>query len=176
MGMGLPDNRLRRLMAPAMTNPVFVDGGSCLPSAFAIDPANPYSRHPMHALNGYFLVFIGGGIGACLRHACNLLGARVVAGSPWPWSTFLINISGALLMGVVVEVFAMRNGASPQLRLLLATGILGGYTTFSTYALEIGLLLQRGQHGLAALYAGGSVALGLAGLFGGMKLARLLLG
>jgi CrcB protein len=115
-------------------------------------------------------------LGACLRHACNLIGARVAVGSPWPWSTFLINISGALLMGVVVEAFALRNGASPQLRLLLATGILGGYTTFSTYALEIGLLLQRGQHGLAALYAGGSVALGLAGLFGGMKLARLVLG
>ncbi|UUS13182.1 fluoride efflux transporter CrcB [Stenotrophomonas sp. CD2] len=114
----------------------------------------------MQALNNYFLVFVGGGIGACLRHACNLIGARVAVGSPRPWSTFLINISGALLMGVVVEVFAMRNGASPQLRLLLATGILGGYTTFSTYALEIGLLLQRGQHGLAALYAGGSVALG----------------
>ncbi|WP_422353074.1 fluoride efflux transporter CrcB [Stenotrophomonas sp. AR026] len=130
----------------------------------------------MQALNNYFLVFVGGGIGACLRHACNLIGARVAVGSPWPWSTFLINISGALLMGVVVEVFAMRNGASPQLRLLLATGILGGYTTFSTYALEIGLLLQRGHHGLAALYAGGSVALGLAGLFGGMKLARLVLG
>ncbi len=99
----------------------------------------------MQALNNYFLVFVGGGIGACLRHACNLIGARVAVGSPWPWSTFLINISGALLMGVVVEVFAMRNGASPQLRLLLATGILGGYTTFSTYALEIGLLLQRGS-------------------------------
>jgi len=163
-------------MAPARTNPVFVDGRSCLPSAFAIDPANPHSRHAMQALNNYFLVFVGGGIGACLRHACNLIGARVAVGSPWPWSTFLINVSGALLMGVVVEVFAMRNGASPQLRLLLATGILGGYTTFSTYALEIGLLLQRGQHGLAALYAGGSVALGLAGLFGGMKLARLVLG
>ncbi len=105
----------------------------------------------MQTLNNYFLVFVGGGIGACLRHACNLIGARVAVGSPWPWSTFLINVSGALLMGVVVEVFAMRNGASPQLRLLLATGILGGYTTFSTYALEIGLLLQRGQHGLAAL-------------------------
>ncbi len=130
----------------------------------------------MQALNNYFLVFVGGGIGACLRHACNLIGARVAVGSPWPWSTFLINISGALLMGVVVEVFAMRNGASPQLRLLLATGILGGYTKFSTSALEIGLLLQRGHHGLAALYAGGSVALGLAGLFGGMKLARLVLG
>ncbi|EKT4087429.1 fluoride efflux transporter CrcB [Stenotrophomonas maltophilia] len=130
----------------------------------------------MQTLNNYFLVFVGGGIGACLRHACNLIGARVAVGSPWPWSTFLINVSGALLMGVVVEVFAMRNGASPQLRLLLATGILGGYTTFSTYALEIGLLLQRGQHGQAALYAGGSVALGLAGLFGGMKLARLVLG
>ena len=86
----------------------------------------------MQTLNNYFLVFVGGGIGACLRHACNLIGARVAVGSPWPWSTFLINVSGALLMGVVVEVFAMRNGASPQLRLLLATGILGGYTTFST--------------------------------------------
>ncbi len=176
MGMELPDNRLEGLMAPAKTNPVFVDGRPCLPSAFAIGPANPHSRHAMQALNNYFLVFIGGGLGACLRHACNLIGARVAVGSPWPWSTFLINISGALLMGVVVEAFALRNGASPQLRLLLATGILGGYTTFSTYALEIGLLLQRGQHGLAALYAGGSVALGLAGLFGGMKLARLVLG
>jgi len=75
-----------------------------------------------------------------------------------------------------VEAFALRNGASPQLRLLLATGILGGYTTFSTFSLETGLLLQRGQHGLAALYAGGSVALGLAGLFAGMKLTRLALG
>lgn len=176
MGMELPDNRLEGLMAPAKTNPVFVDGRPCLPSAFAIGPANPHSRHAMQALNNYFLVFIGGGLGACLRHACNLIGARVAVGSPWPWSTFLINISGALLMGLVVEAFALRNGASPQLRLLLATGILGGYTTFSTYALEIGLLLQRGQHGLAALYAGGSVALGLAGLFGGMKLARLVLG
>ena len=97
----------------------------------------------MHALNNYLLVFIGGGLGACLRHACNLIGTRVAVGSPWPWSTFLINISGALLMGVLVEAFALRNGASPQLRLLLATGVLGGYTTFSTYALEIGLLLQR---------------------------------
>jgi len=144
--------------------------------AYAVDPANQHSRQTMQALNNYVLVFLGGGAGACLRHACNLLGARVAVGSPWPWSTFLINISGALLMGVVVEAFALRNGASPQLRLLLTTGILGGYTTFSTFSLEIGLLLQRGQHGLAALYAGGSVALGLAGLFGGMKLARLALG
>ncbi len=72
-----------------------------------------------------------------------MIGTRVAVGSPWPWSTFLINISGALLMGVLVEAFALRNGASPQLRLLLATGVLGGYTTFSTYALEIGVLLQR---------------------------------
>ena len=82
----------------------------------------------MHALNNYLLVFVGGGLGACLRHACNLIGTRVAVGSPWPWSTFLINISGALLMGALVEAFALRNGASPQLRLLLATGVLGGYT------------------------------------------------
>ncbi len=130
----------------------------------------------MQTLNNYFLVFLGGGAGACLRHACNLLGARVAGSSGWPWSTFLVNLSGALLMGVVVEAFALRQGASPQLRLLLATGVLGGYTTFSTYALDIGVLLQRGQHGLAALYAGGSVALGVAGLFAGMKLGRMVLG
>ncbi|MBH1591775.1 fluoride efflux transporter CrcB [Stenotrophomonas maltophilia] len=130
----------------------------------------------MQALNNYVLVFLGGGAGACLRPACNLIGTRFAVGRPWPWSTFLVNISGARLMGAVVEAFALRNGASPQLRLLLTTGILGGYTTFSTYSLEIGLLLQRGQHGLAALYAGGSIALGLAGLFVGMKLARLALG
>jgi CrcB protein len=130
----------------------------------------------MHALNNYFLVFIGGGLGACLRHACNLIGARVAVGSPWPWSTFLINISGALLMGVLVEAFALRNGASPQLRLLLATGILGGYTTFSTYALENRPAAAARPAWTGSVYAGGSVALGLAGLFGGMKLARLVLG
>lgn len=127
-------------------------------------------------MNNYVLVFLGGGAGACLRHFCNLIGSRIVVGSSWPWATFLVNISGAILMGVVVEAFALRNGASPQLRLLLTTGILGGYTTFSTFSLEIGLLLQRGQHGLAALYAGGSVLLGVAGLFAGMKLARLVMG
>ena len=93
----------------------------------------------MQTLNNYVLVFLGGGVGACLRHACNLIGTRAAVGSSWPWSTFLVNISGALLMGVVVEAFALRNGASPQLRLLLATGILGGYTTFSTFSLETGL-------------------------------------
>jgi len=163
-------------MAPVVDEPGVRRWQAVPAIAYAVDPANKHSRQTMQALNNYVLVFLGGGAGACLRHACNLLGARVAVGSPWPWSTFLINISGALLMGVVVEAFALRNGASPQLRLLLTTGILGGYTTFSTYSLEIGLLLQRGQHGLAALYAGGSVALGLAGLFGGMKLARLALG
>jgi CrcB protein len=163
-------------MAPVVDEPGVRQWQAVPAIAYAVDPANKHSRQTMQALNNYVLVFLGGGAGACLRHACNLLGARVAVGSPWPWSTFLINISGALLMGVVVEAFALRNGASPQLRLLLTTGILGGYTTFSTYSLEIGLLLQRGQHGLAALYAGGSVALGLAGLFGGMKLARLALG
>jgi len=124
---------------------------------------------------GFILVFVGGGLGSALRHGSNLLALRLV-GSAYPLGTLAINVLGAFVMGVVVEWFALKTSLPQSARLFITTGILGGFTTFSTYALEIGLLLQRGQHGLAALYAGGSVALGLAGLFGGMKLARLVLG
>ena len=79
-------------MAPAMTNPVFVDGGSCLPSAFAIDPANPYSRHPMHALNGYFLVFIGGGVGVAV---CGLCAWSLNRGTPSAGTT---HVPGTVLL------------------------------------------------------------------------------
>lgn len=130
----------------------------------------------MYVLNNYLLVFIGGGFGVCFCYVCNLIGVWVLVGSLWLWLIFLINISGVLLMGVLVEVFVLCNGVLLQLCLLLVIGVFGGYIMFFIYVLEIGVLLQCGQYGLVVLYVGGLVVLGLVGLFGGMKLVWLLLG
>lgn len=120
------------------------------------------------------LVCLGGGIGAGLRHMVNLGAARLL-GLSFPWGTFSVNIIGSLLMGLVAGWFAHRAGASQDLRLFLATGILGGFTTFSAFSLDTMLLWQRGDVGLAALYVLGSVAGAILFLFAGLWLARTLL-
>ena len=122
---------------------------------------------------GYVLVFLGGGLGAMLRHAINVAMPRFL-GNGFPWSTLLINISGSLVMGLVAGWFAFRGDASQGWRLFLTTGILGGYTTFSAFSLDAALLYERGEIGLAAVYVAGSVALSIAGLFAGLWLIRAL--
>lgn len=117
------------------------------------------------------LVFIGGGLGAALRHVVNLLGLRLV-GTALPYSTFFINVTGSILMGVVAGLFAWKVSLPPTLRLFIATGILGGYTTFSTFSLETALLIERGQAWQAAGYVLASVLLGVGGLFAGMAAVR----
>ena len=119
------------------------------------------------------LVFVGGGLGATLRHAVNLASLRLV-GAALPYGTFFINVTGSLLMGVVVGLFAWKVSLPPALRLFVATGILGGYTTFSTFSLETAQLVERGQTWLAIGYVLGSVLLGVAGLFAGMAAVRAL--
>jgi CrcB protein len=121
----------------------------------------------------YLLVFIGGGLGAALRHFVNGASLRLV-GNEWPLGTLFINVTGSILMGVVAALFAYKVSLPPTLRLFIATGILGGYTTFSTFSLETGLLLERGQPGPALLYVVGSVLLGVGGLFAGMWAVRAL--
>jgi CrcB protein len=123
----------------------------------------------------YLLVFAGGGLGAALRHWFNGIALRLW-GAQYPWGTMCINVSGSLLMGVVVELAALKVGMSQQMRLFLATGILGGYTTFSTFSLETGLLHARGETMGAVAYALGSVALGIAGFFAGMHSVRAIAG
>lgn len=120
---------------------------------------------------GYVLVFVGGGLGAMLRHGINV-GVGRWLGSAFPWSTFLINITGSLVMGLIAGWFAFKADASQSWRLFLTTGILGGYTTFSTFSLDTALLYERGEVGLAALYILGSVMLSIAGLFAGLWLIR----
>ena len=119
----------------------------------------------------YLLVFVGGGLGAALRHLINLTCARLM-GTGFPWGTFIINITGSTVMGLIAGYLAFKGEASQPWRLFLMTGILGGYTTFSAYSLDAALLYERGELMLAALYVIGSVVLSIAGLFGGLALVR----
>jgi fluoride exporter len=119
----------------------------------------------------YLLVFIGGGLGSSLRHAINLLSARAL-GTAFPYHTFLINITGSIVMGLIAGYLAFRTGASQHWRMFLMTGVLGGYTTFSAFSLDAALLYERGEIGLALFYVLGSVVFSIAGLFGGLALIR----
>lgn len=124
-------------------------------------------------MTGFLLVFLGGGIGAALRHGVNLLAARLL-GTAFPYATIIENVSGSLIMGILAGYFAFKGDAAQPMRLFLATGVLGGFTTFSAFSLDTALLWERGEVGLAALYVVGSVALSIAGLFAGIALVRQL--
>jgi CrcB protein len=121
----------------------------------------------------YLLVFFGGGLGAMLRHLVNVTCARCI-GIGFPWGTFIINITGSTVMGLIAGYLAFKGEASQPWRLFVMTGILGGYTTFSAFSLDAALLYERGELALAALYVAGSVGLSIAGLFGGLALVRSL--
>jgi CrcB protein len=123
-------------------------------------------------VGGFAIVFLGGGLGAALRHGVNLLSARLF-GSAFPWHTLVENVTGSLVMGVLAGYFAFKADPSSQhWRLFLTTGILGGYTTFSAFSLDSVLLYERGETALAALYVLASVALAIGGLFVGLALVR----
>src|SRR3981189_1541218 len=119
----------------------------------------------------YLLVFFGGGLGATLRHLINLTCARCM-GTGFPWGTFIINIRGSTVMGLIAGYLAFKGDASQPWRLFLMTGILGGYTTFSAFSLDAALLYERGEIGPALFYVLGSVVLSIAGLFAGLALVR----
>ncbi|QPF84053.1 fluoride efflux transporter CrcB [Bradyrhizobium genosp. L] len=127
----------------------------------------------MGQLTSYLLVFVGGGLGASLRLLINNICARAF-GTAFPWGTFIINITGSTVMGLIAGYLAFKGEASQPWRLFLMTGILGGYTTFSAFSLDTALLYERGELGLAVLYVLGSVALSVAGLFSGLAIVRSL--
>ncbi len=119
-----------------------------------------------------FLVFVGGGAGAVLRYAVGVASLRTL-GSAWPYGTFLVNVIGGLAMGVLVAVLALRGGADQERwRVLLAVGVLGGFTTFSAFSLEVAKMIETKAVASAALYASASVAASVGALFLGMMLAR----
>lgn len=122
-------------------------------------------------------VAIGGAFGAALRHQA---GRAITAwlGAPamgaFPWATLAVNTAGSLLLGFLAGWLTMRgsDNGGEQLRLLIGVGLLGGFTTFSAFSLELVMLIERGQFAIAGLYAFLSVALGITGLFAGLAVMR----
>ncbi|MGX5844683.1 fluoride efflux transporter CrcB [Mesorhizobium sp. ArgA1] len=116
------------------------------------------------------LVVIGGGIGAGIRHLTNI-GALRLFGPNYPWGTMVINIVGSFAMGLFIATL-MRRGGSNELRLFVATGIFGGFTTFSAFSLDFATLWERGATLPALGYALASVVGAIVALFAGLWLAR----
>jgi len=119
----------------------------------------------------YLLVFLGGGLGAALRHGVNIGTARWL-GPHFPYGTLTVNVTGSLVMGLLAAYFAFKGDASQHWRLFMTTGILGGYTTFSAFSLDVAVLYERGAIGLALGYVLASVVLSILGLFAGLWLVR----
>jgi CrcB protein len=116
-------------------------------------------------------VAAGGALGSAGRW---LVSAGVPAAGGFPWPTFLVNVTGALLIGVLMVVVTDVVTGRPLLRPFLGVGLLGGWTTFSTYALEARDLLAGGSPGLAAAYVVGSLVLGLLSTRAGIVATRRL--
>lgn len=115
------------------------------------------------------LVGIGGAVGSILRYVNSLLVAKYFQ-TQFPLATFMVNILGCLIIGILMGVLDKQNVASPELRLLFITGFCGGFTTFSTFSSENISLLQSGQTLTAILYITASVILGLLAVWAGMSI------
>lgn len=118
-------------------------------------------------MQGMLLVTLGGAIGASARYGVGLAAARLF-GTGFPWGTLTVNVLGGLAMGLLVGAF----GHDRAKVLLLGTGVLGGFTTFSAFSLETVLMLERGAFGLAGLYVAASVLAAMAALMIGLSLGR----
>lgn len=126
----------------------------------------------MRFLQGYLLVFLGAGLGGILRHSVNHISLRAV-GPNVSVSTMVINVTGSLALGALAGYFATRGHPVQSVHLFLATGVLGGFTTFSAFSLEAALLWQRGQLLSFGLYTVGSVVLSIIAVFAGLSLVRI---
>jgi CrcB protein len=142
-------------------------------------------------MDRFFLVFVGGGLGAVARYAVGLgvgrlnltsLGINVpnlgrVSLPSWPYATFAVNVVGGFLMGVLAGLLALRvSEGGENWRLAFGVGLLGGFTTFSAFSLETALLLQRRDIIAASAYIVLSVVLSVMAVFAGLLLTRKIFG
>jgi len=118
-------------------------------------------------------VALGGAIGSVGRYLTVLLVAGWL-GVGFPWGTLAVNVLGSTMMGLLFELFSRVAAPPDPLRALLLVGVLGGFTTFSSFSLDVAVLVQRGDWAAALGYVAASVILSLAGLFAGMALVRAL--
>ncbi len=122
-------------------------------------------------MRGYLIVFLGAGLGGMARHAVNV--AAMKLGSAFPWHTLVVNVVGSLLMGLLIGWLTFKGNAPQEWRLFAATGVLGGFTTFSAFSLDAALLFERHSGTEMALYVLGSVVLSIVMLFTGMAVFRI---
>jgi CrcB protein len=123
-------------------------------------------------MGNLLLVFLGGGLGSVARWQTGVLATRSL-GLGWPWGTLTVNVVGGFLMGVLAGWLAHRGGADQERwRVMIGVGILGGFTTFSSFSLETALMIERRQYLQAGSYALASVVLAVTALFVGLLLAR----
>lgn len=118
-------------------------------------------------------VALGGALGSAARYSVNVWSTRLL-GAEFPWHTLIVNVIGCFVMGVLVELMALKLNVGADIRAFLTTGILGGFTTFSAFSLDFALLVERKSYGAAFAYGAGSVALSLIAVFAGLSLVRTL--
>ena len=121
-----------------------------------------------------FAVAAGGALGAVARH---LMAHQValLSGHGFPWGTLFVNVLGSFLLGGLIEILAITWSPSEALRGFLVVGVLGAFTTFSTFSMDAFLLYERGQWMAAALYTTASVVLSFVGLIVGLRIFRMVL-
>ena len=118
-----------------------------------------------------FLAAAGGAFGAAARYLVGIGAARIL-GYGFPWGTLIVNIVGCLTMGIFIELIAQKYSVSNEIRTLIVTGILGGFTAFSAFSLDFATLIERKQHLAASLYFGASISLSVIALFAGLAIVR----
>ncbi len=128
-------------------------------------------------MRSVILVFVGAGIGGALRQITNVTWMRLVGpNANFPFATFTCNVLGSFVMGLLIAFFAFRSSAawSTDTKLFMTTGILGGYTTFSTFSLDVAFLFERHQSLMALFYVTASVMISILALFAGLTLVRMI--
>jgi len=129
-------------------------------------------RRYVRAMTTIIWVAMGGAIGAAARYLVAMQALRLF-GPGFPWGTLTVNVAGSLAMGILAGLFAHRVQISTDVRLFLMAGILGGFTTFSAFSLDVSVLVARKDYMMSAFYIIGSVSLSVAALFIGLRLARV---
>ena len=127
-------------------------------------------------MNNILLIFLGGGVGSIARYGMMQFISRNLnpSGSVFPWHTLGVNIIGAFIIGLLIEILALRVSMPAPPRLFLVTGFLGGFTTFSAFSMETALMLERGDYLNSAFYIIASVAGTVAAVFAGSALIRVM--
>ncbi|TWF54200.1 fluoride efflux transporter CrcB [Neorhizobium alkalisoli] len=117
------------------------------------------------------LVAVGGAIGSVFRYLVGVWAVRLF-GPSFPWGTFAVNVIGSFFIGLMVEMIARRFNASAEMRVFIVTGIIGGFTTWSSFTLDTMVLLERGAALPAFAYLAGSLVISFAAIFAGLALGR----